>query len=164
MKKYNITRWVRYVYLKVVRIDDSPEKVARGFAFGVIIGIFPTFGLGLIIAALMAGPLRINKAAAIIGTLVMNPWTSPLFWALSFLSGSLMMGYSLADTLGLYDRMKAEPGAWKPLLGDRLLVPYITGNITVTAGFAAASYFGALWSARAYMESKKRKRDRLQGR
>ena len=131
MKKTSIPRWLRYVYLKVVRIDDSPEKVARGFAFGVIIGIFPTFGLGLIIAAFAAGPLRINKAAAIIGTLIMNPWTSPFFWALSFLSGSLMMGYGLADTLGLYDRIKAEPGSWKPLLGDRLLVPYIIGNIVL---------------------------------
>ena len=163
-KKTGCRRWARYHYFRVVRLEDSPEKVAAGFAFGVFVGIFPTFGLGIIIAVLASGILRINKAAAIIGSMVMNPWTSPFFWALSFMSGSIMMGYGLDDTMVLYRRINSESGAWKAVLGTRLLVPYIIGNIFITMIFAAASYFGVRWSARLYRDSKKRKWEERQGR
>jgi hypothetical protein len=40
-------RIFRYVYLRLVRVADDPVHVALGFALGVFIGVFPTFGIGI---------------------------------------------------------------------------------------------------------------------
>ena len=156
-------RLIRYWYLRVVRIDDSPEGIARGLAFGVIIGIFPTFGVGVLIVWFASSYLHVNKAAALLGTLVMNPWTSPFFWAMSYLAGSLMMGYGWDETMGLYRVLKSRPDSWRALLAARLIVPYLIGNILITAGCAWLSYLAAVRAARSHLETKKRKRLERQG-
>ena len=157
-----LKRWVRYQYIKLVRLDDSPEKIAKGFALGVVLGILPTFGLGVIAALLLAGYLKINKASAVIGTFIMNPWTSPFFWALSYLAGSLLLGYNLNETIGLIKYLKTHGDLWKNLLAQRLLLPYVIGNIIVTAGSAAASYIACLYAVKAYKRAKEKKRKEKQ--
>ncbi len=155
--KRNFIRWVRYHYLRLVRLNDSPEKVALGFAIGVTVGIFPTFGLGIVIVIFLAWLTKINKASAIIGTLLMNPWTSPFFWALSFFTGSLMLGNSIKDTAFLFKSLKTHTDLWEAVLGKRLILPYIIGNITVTAVSATASYLLVYYLVKAYKNAKIKK-------
>ena len=64
-KKPEMKRILRFVYLRIVRANDSPPRVAAGVAIGVFLGIFPTFGLGLVLAYILAVIFRINKAAAV---------------------------------------------------------------------------------------------------
>ncbi len=154
-KKRRALRWVRYHYLRLVRLNDSPEKVALGFAIGVTIGIFPTFGLGIFIVIFLSWLIKINKASAIIGTLVMNPWTSPFFWALSFFTGSLMLGNNLNETALLIKGLNNTENLWRSIVGKRLILPYVIGNITVTAVTAAASYLAVFYLVRVYKNSKK---------
>jgi len=147
-------RWLRYHYLRLVRMNDSPEKVASGFAIGVAVGIFPTFGIGIVIVIFLAWLTNINKASAIIGSLVMNPWTSPFFWAVSFFAGSLMLGNNIHETAILVKSLNAHGDMWKAVLGRRLILPYIIGNITVTAVFTAASYIAAYYLVKAHKNAK----------
>ena len=155
--KRNFIRWVRYHYLRLVRLNDSPEKVASGFAIGVAVGIFPTFGLGIVIVIFLAWLTNINKASAIIGSLVMNPWTSPFFWALSFFIGSLMLGNNINETALLFKSLKTQGDLWEAIVGKRLILPYIIGNATVTAVSAAVSYFAAYYLVRTYQNAKIKK-------
>lgn len=163
MKRRGFRRWVRYQYIKLVRLDDSPEKIARGFALGVVLGILPTFGLGVIAAIVLAGYLKINKASAVIGTFIMNPWTSPFFWALSYLTGSLLLGNNLQETAALVKYLKTHEDIWKSLLAQRLLLPYIIGNIIITSASAATSYIACLYAVKAYKRAKGKKNQRRQG-
>jgi uncharacterized protein len=155
-RKKSPGRWMRHQYLKLVRINDSAEKIAGGLALGVVLGILPTFGLGIIIAIFLAAPLKLNRASAVIGTLIMNPWTAPFVWALSYLAGSLILGYDLSDTLGELRRLSAHPGLWRSLMTGRLIKPYVIGNLVVTAALAAFFYAVCLFSVRAYRNAKKR--------
>jgi uncharacterized protein len=155
-QKNSPRRWVRYQYLKLVRINDSAEKIAGGLALGVVLGILPTFGLGIIISIFLAAPLKLNRASAVIGTLVMNPWTAPFVWTLSYLAGSLLLGYNLNDTLTVIRSLNSHPGLWRSLMTGRLLVPYIIGNLMVMAATASFFYVVALFSVRAYRNAKKR--------
>jgi uncharacterized protein (DUF2062 family) len=155
-RKKSPRRWIRYQYLKLVRINDSAEKIAGGLALGVVLGILPTFGLGIIIAIFLAPALKLNRASAVIGTLIMNPWTAPFVWTLSYLAGSLLLGYNLNDTLMEIRRLNSHPGLWRSLMTGRLIMPYIIGNLIVTAALALFSYALALFSVRAYRNAKKR--------
>ncbi|HLB25246.1 MAG TPA: DUF2062 domain-containing protein [Nitrospirota bacterium] len=155
--KRDCRRWLKYQHVKLSRLNDTPEKVAGGLAVGVILGILPTFGLGVIIAVFIAGPLKVNKAAAIIGTFVMNPWTSPFFWGLSYLAGSLALGYSLPETIAVIKMLKTHGDLWENILAQRLLLPYVIGNAIVMASAAACFYVGGLYGVKAYRAAKKKR-------
>lgn len=149
-----LRRWLRYQYVRLIRINDSPEKIAGGLALGVALGVLPSFGLGIVIALFTAGLFRVNRVSAVLGTLVMNPWTATFFWALSYLSGSLVMGQDLHETIALVRTLKGQPDLWKSLVGGRLLLPYIIGNVLVTVAASATFYMGALYVVRGYRKAK----------
>lgn len=161
--KRSFIRWVRYHYLRLVRLNDSPEKVALGFAIGVTVGVFPTFGLGIVIVIFLAWLININKASAIIGTLLMNPWTSPFFWAISFFTGSLMLGNNINETALLIKSLRTQGDLWEAIVGKRLILPFIIGNITVTAVSAATSYFAVYYLVKAYKNAKIKKAHKRRG-
>jgi len=151
-------RWLRYQYLRVIRQNDTPERIAGGLALGVAIGILPSFGAGVIIVLFLAGWVRLNRAAGVIGTLIMNPLTTPFFWTVSFLVGFKVMGYNLSDTLVVMKELRSQGDLWNNLAylaEKRLLLPYIVGNLIVTAGASAFFYVVGFWAARGYRRAKK---------
>ncbi len=153
-------RWARYQYIKLLRINDTPEKIAGGLALGVAIGVLPSFGLGVIVAVLVAGRIGVNRASAVIGTLVMNPWTAAFFWAASYLVGALLLGYDLSETIKVIEGLRSQQDLWANILGKRLILPYIIGNAFVTAFTAAFYYVVGFYSVRAYRRAKARRRAR----
>jgi uncharacterized protein (DUF2062 family) len=64
-------RKARLTYLRILRIDDPPERIA-GARHRVAMGVLPTFGLG-IISPSRRFILRANKAASVLGSFIMNP-------------------------------------------------------------------------------------------
>lgn len=84
----DIKRFLRIVYLKIVRINDSPHKIAGGFAIGVFLGILP--GAGPIASIVLAYVFRVNRAAALAGSLLTNFWFSIVAFALAIKIGALL--------------------------------------------------------------------------
>jgi uncharacterized protein (DUF2062 family) len=73
-------RQMRYFYLRLLRMREHPQVIARGLACGVFAGCFPLFGLQTIIGIVLAFLMRGNKLAAAAGTWLSNPLTDvPLF-------------------------------------------------------------------------------------
>jgi uncharacterized protein (DUF2062 family) len=75
--------WVRstyYLYHRVGRLAGSPYAIAAGFACGAAISFTPFVGLHLALSALSAWIIRANVIAALLGTVVGNPWTFPFIW------------------------------------------------------------------------------------
>jgi uncharacterized protein (DUF2062 family) len=154
-----IVRALRYHYLRLVRIDDSPEKIAGGVALGIFLGVFPTFGLGFVLAIALASWLHVNRAAALIGSLIMNPITSPLFWGLCAFIGAALFGVEASEIVALAGGIEASvkvwlgtrlgidlgavppPGnPWAALFG-RLGLAYLVGSIVVSIAFTVGGYF-----------------------
>lgn len=128
-------RKARLTYLRILRIDDPPERIARGAAIGVAMGVLPTFGLGIILSLAVAFVLRANKAASVLGSFIMNPLTSPFFWTASLLAGSLLTGN---DYSAIYAKVK-ENGF---LTGaGEVSVVFMAGNIAVSTATTVASYY-----------------------
>jgi len=73
---------------KFALIDDSPERIARGFAIGVFWGIMPTFGFACLFSLPTAFLLKANKLSSILGTFVSNPFTAVFFYSLGYKVGA----------------------------------------------------------------------------
>ncbi len=130
-----IGRRARLIYLRILRIDDPPERIARGAAIGVAMGVLPTFGLGTILSLAAAFVLRANKASAVLGSFIVNPLTAPFFWTLSAVVGSFIMR---EDYASIYETARSE--GFLSGAGWAYLV-FLVGNAVVTAVFTAASYY-----------------------
>lgn len=94
MKKKNIRilRLLKLIYAKLFKINDSPQKIAQGLGLGVFLGILP--GTGPIAALFLALVLRVNRASALLGSLLTNTWLSIATFFLSIKLGSAIMGLS----------------------------------------------------------------------
>lgn len=87
--KNSILGFFRLIYRKLFRINDTPQKIALGFGVGVILGILP--GMGPLAALFLAFVLRVNRAAALLGSLLTNTWLSIATFLLSIKVGSAIM-------------------------------------------------------------------------
>lgn len=85
----NILRFLKLIYLKLFRIHDTPQRIALGAGVGVFLGIIPA--TGPIAAVFMAFLLRVNRAAALLGSLLTNTWLSILTFFLSIKIGASIM-------------------------------------------------------------------------
>jgi len=85
-------RATQYVMHRMRRLPDEPERVARGFAAGVFISFTPFFGFHFLGAVVIAWALRGNILAALLGTFVGNPVTTPIIAISSVGLGQWMMG------------------------------------------------------------------------
>jgi len=155
-------RWVRYLYVRLVRINDSPQKIAWGLAVGAFLGVFPTFGLGILIALALAIAFKFNKAAAILGSLIMNPLTTPFFWTASSVLGALLVNRDWHHTLKTFQAFSAHLNlrdlatreGWSFILkglGTGIYV-YFLGNILISLVLAIIFYFAGLHLTKAYRE------------
>lgn len=81
-----------YILHRLRRLPDSPERIARGFFAGVFISFTPLFGFHFIGAALIALAYRGNILAALLGTFVGNPLTTPIMATMSLETGYWLLG------------------------------------------------------------------------
>ncbi|MFB3896201.1 MAG: DUF2062 domain-containing protein [bacterium] len=138
-KKLAPKRWLKYHIKRLVRLNDTPQKIAGGVAIGAFIGLFPTPFIGLILAPLIATFLKMNRVASLIGTLVMNPITQPFVYALSYALGLFLLGQGIKNPFIL---MKQEGIThW---FGKDVLVPYLIGITIVSILGTFLSYWISL--------------------
>ncbi len=83
---------LRTRFREVVGINEKPERLAAAWALGLAIGLSPFMGLHTVIALLLAFVLRLNKVDVLVGTLVINPWTFPVYFPIAALIGTKVTG------------------------------------------------------------------------
>lgn len=128
-------RRAKLVYYKILRLEDPPERIARGAAIGVLMGVLPTFGLGTVFSLAAAFVFKANKAAAVLGSLVMNPLTAPFFWALSAYIGSLLLQENYSSIYAnIKDNGFATGAGWAYAV-------FLIGNALVSALATVGSYY-----------------------
>lgn len=144
--RQRMRRWLRLQYLRFLRSDASPHKAAVGLAVGVFIGIFPTFGLGALLAVGLALLFRFSKVSSVIGSAIMNPITSPFFWGLSFTLGSWLTGVKV----GGLTEMLGEGKVWSA--AGEVIWTYLAGNTILAVGLALLFYLLGFKAVEAYQK------------
>ena len=125
----NITRSLKKIYERFLRIRGRPREIALGFALGLFIGMTPSMGIQTAIAILLAALFKWNKFSAAIGAWITNPLTAPFIYSFNHLIGARLLeikkGYSLPTEIGI-SRMsqmlhKAPEVFWALILGGAIL-------------------------------------------
>jgi len=129
-----VWRIFRLLYVLLVRMDASPHQIAFGFAVGVVLGVFPSFGLGGLIAIALAFIFRLNKASTLLGVMIMNPITTVPIWTASAYLGSVVWSANFQLILE-----ETKSGRIFKALSYSTMV-YITGNLILSAAMALAAY------------------------
>lgn len=88
----NWQRQIRYIYLRFIRLQGSPEQLARGMASGVFSGCFPLFGFQIILGVAVATVFRGNRIMAAAATWISNPFTYLPLFAFNYQVGAWLLG------------------------------------------------------------------------
>jgi len=91
-RRWSFIRQFKLNLVRLVRLQATPDEIAKGFALGIFIGMTPTFGFQMAIAVFFAILLKENKLAAILGVWITNPVTAPFIYALEYESGRILLG------------------------------------------------------------------------
>jgi uncharacterized protein (DUF2062 family) len=140
--KKSFRRRLQYFYWRLVRLQGTPEKLARGLACGVFAGLFPFFGSQTLLALLLAVLLRGNKILAAVGPWISNPLTSVPIYAFNF-----QVGKWLLKDNDVTDISDISLNSWQEVkeLGLEFIWPLFVGCVAVGLVCAIISYFLGLW-------------------
>ena len=139
-----IYKFLKLIYVKLVRINDSPQKVALGFALGVFAGVMPVISLRE--AFFLALLFRVNWASALLGCFLTDNWTTVLAFLLAIKTGSYIMGVDWHSIYAISQQL-LKHFHWSDLLKLsilKILIPVTIGYIVVSLFFAFLSYLFAL--------------------
>jgi len=81
-----------YLLKRLTRLSGTPQTIACGFACGAAISFTPFIGLHIALGIVMAWMLRGHLIAAVVGTVVGNPWTFPFIWLATYKVGQILLG------------------------------------------------------------------------
>lgn len=145
--KQRFQRHLQYYYWRLVRIQGSPEALARGIACGVFAGLFPFFGSQTLLAWGLAIIFRGNKILAAVGPWISNPFTSVPIYAFNFHVGTWLLDDRNSLDLSL--------ASWQDIkeLGLEIIWPLFVGCVAVGIVSAIISYFLSLWLIRRIRKS-----------
>lgn len=90
-KNIQIKRYLKYQYYKIVRVKDTPDRVAKGVGLGIALNFSFLPLISIPIAYFLAWILGFNRLAAVSIT-VITKWLVPFFWYLNYEVGSLVLG------------------------------------------------------------------------
>jgi len=138
------------VYEKLFKINDSPQRIAAGFGLGIFFGMLP--GTGPLAALFFAFVFKVNRASALLASLLTNTWLSLVTFVFSIKVGSAILGVNWHL---VYDELKAkmEYAGWQELLKtsfENVLFPAVLGYFTVSVFLGALSYLAVLFVIKAF--------------
>jgi uncharacterized protein len=85
-----LERGFLYQVIRLTRIRGASERVARGFALGLVVNFFPTMGFGVLVSGFVAKAFGGNVVAGFVGGASLN-FFWPLLFFLNLRTGSLLV-------------------------------------------------------------------------
>lgn len=132
----NFKRYLRLQYLRLLRLRDQPEALARGIAFGFASGFGPFFGVGVVAAYGFAVLFKANRVAAVLTALLFK-WAIPLFMATNMAIGTLLLGDSSVQAF--HHVHSHDLLTWR--FWQSAGLAYVTGSVLSTTIAYGVTYF-----------------------
>jgi uncharacterized protein (DUF2062 family) len=139
-----IAGFFRSIYSKIFKINDTPQKIAIGFGVGVFLGVMP--GVGPIAALFFSTLLRVNKASALLGSILTNTWLSIPVFFMAVSVGSLVAGIGYRDISGSWSVFLKDFSIAKlfQLSVYEMVFPVIIGYAVVALCIGVTAYLTTL--------------------
>lgn len=167
-------RAIVYLWHRLRRLPDPPHRVARGVFAGTFVNFPPIFGFQIIAAVGLAYLMRGNMLAAVLATLLSNPFTTPLIALVSLTLGHWLLGspegISLHGTFAAFAAagselwfnfttlFTSETAHWDGLLlfWRRVYFPYLIGSILPGLATSALLAWATVPTLNAYQALRRR--------
>lgn len=135
---------LRPIYEKLFAIDDTPARISIGFGLGIFCGVMP--GMGPLIALFFAFVLRVNRASALVGSLLTNTWLSIPVFFVAVKVGSFMTGTSCEAIRQAWNGLikNFEWAALLKLSAYKIIAPVMIGYVAVALAVSIPAYAAAL--------------------
>ena len=169
-----------YLMKRLTRLAGTPHTIAAGFACGAAISFTPFVGFHILLAVLLAYLIRGHVLAAVVGTVVGNPWTFPFIWLATYKVGQMMLGSAEAapwPAVTMFKHVVTDLGGliWPTLTGETsweafklvmldlraLIWPMLIGSAPLALIGWFASYIPLARMIDAYQQARQRRLEKL---
>lgn len=147
-----LRRSLRYHWLKFLRLQEDPRKLAGGMALGVFIGITPTIPFHTVAALSLAALLRVSPVTAFIGIQFGNPLTMGPIYLAAYKVGKFLLHRGRPLVFPETFSFKA----WLGVLWQGGLALQV-GGVIIAIPPAIVAYFLTLWIVQRYRRRKAQK-------
>jgi hypothetical protein len=147
-----LRRVLRYHWLKFLRLQEDPRKIAGGMALGVFIGFTPTIPFHIVGALTLATLLRVSPVTAVLGVQICNPLTIPPIYLASYKVGQFL----LYRGKPLVFPESFSFNAWLDVLWQGGVALQV-GGVIIAVPPAVVAYFLTLWIVQRYRRRKAKK-------
>ena len=122
---------------EVIKLRESPHKVALAFATGVFIGMSPQVGLHTLIGFAVVWIFRLNPFATLAGVYITNPWTVVPIYTFSTWVGAQCLGIEQ-----IIPQIAWSEITFGYLLNELkpLLMPFIFGSLLIGSVTSVITY------------------------
>lgn len=145
-------RFLRYHWLKFLRLQDDPRKLAWGMALGIFIGITPTVPFHFVSILFLAPMLRVSPVTAFLGIQICNPLTLAPFYLAAYKVGQFLLYRGAPLRLPeAYTYSNLMHLLWHGGLALQV------GGVIIAIPPAIAAYFLTIWIIKRYRRLKARK-------
>ena len=120
------------LYVKLFKINDTPQRIALGFGLGVFTGILPL--TGPLAALFLAVIFRVNRASALLASLLTNTWLSLVTFLLAIKTGSAIFKVNW-QSLQRDWSILINHLSWQNLLRAsalKIMLPVMTGYLLIS--------------------------------
>lgn len=131
----------RYLYLRFIRLQGSPDEIARGLAVGAFAGMFPVFGFQILLGICLAACVGGNKLTAAAATWISNPFTYLPLFAFNFHVGQILLQAQE------FEFEQLQQLHWQELLalGPGFITTWFTGCFVMGCLAGLLGYLVGLW-------------------
>ena len=149
-------RILRYHWLKFLRLQDDPRKLAWGMALGIFIGVTPTVPFHTVAVLFLAPLLRISPVTAFLGIQICNPLTMAPLYLAAYKVGQFCSDQGAPLWLPeAYTYTNLMHVLWRGGLALQV------GGVILAIPPAIAAYFLTLWIIKRYRRLKAQKAARV---
>lgn len=130
----------RFLFSKLVLINDTPQRISLGFALGVCSGIIP--GTGPLAALTLAVVFKVNRFAALIGSVATNTWLSIVTLIPAIKLGSAILHLKWTKVYSGWLEFFTD-FQWQNLLKlsvYKIILPVLLGYVTISLFIAVIVY------------------------
>jgi hypothetical protein len=148
----DLRRLFRYHWLKFLRLQEDPRKLAWGMALGVFIGITPTIPFHTVATLSLAALFRVSPVTAFLGIQIGNPLTAPALYLAAYKVGQFL----LYRGQPLVFPESNSFNAWIQVLWQGGVALQV-GGVIIAIPPAIAAYFLTLWIVQRHRRRKAEK-------
>ena len=139
----NLAQRIRTRLQAAVGTHEPPSRLAAAWGIGIAVGLSPFLGLHTVLALLLAFFLRLNKLDVLLGTLIMNPWTFPVYFPAAAFLGRWITGIRVPRVVLPHPTQLLRPDVWREQaewLRPLLVVWGVGATIAAAVGGLATFY------------------------